>query len=99
MQKILSTELSGRSMAKAEVCKGRTRFTTPSGWPTQATASMSAELSAPMITRLSFSASSGQKRPAPQGRSSTRLGCPASFSACRASWTSRRWESFRARPS
>ncbi len=31
MQKILSTELSGRSMAKAEVCKGRTRFTTPSG--------------------------------------------------------------------
>ncbi|MNE94504.1 hypothetical protein D3C80_1924740 [compost metagenome] len=98
MQKTLSTAFAGRSMAKAEVCIMRTRLTSSGGWNSLATRNISSELSAPMMTRLGFSASNDQKRPAPQGRSSTRPGSSAKAKARRASCWSRQLERRRERP-
>ena len=51
MHKTLSTELSGNSISKADICKRRTRFTTSAGWAKDATSSMDAELSALVARR------------------------------------------------
>ena len=67
------------------------------GWAAVAIFNIDAELSAPIITRLGFSASNGQKRPAPHGRSNTSPGSPAMASAPRANCSSRLWDNRRAR--